>query len=162
MFRSGSLVCAALFALVACAGAPSTAESQAVPTTKPETHVKCERPPSWVGGDCSVDEARTATLAELRAVGDTLTVDCGLIGHEIDGAYMEACVRNVRALATELSGKWPAELAPIDAQLLRFDWTEYTDIHVAPTGGGCCIGVGMWWGEATLPLRWREAPTDAQ
>jgi TonB family protein len=113
---------------------------------------------------CSPDEARSASLAELKAFGDELTVQCANRDvATMDAAYMDSCVREVRTLALELSTKWPDQLESIDPALLRFEWDGYEEVEVATTDGQCCVvGLAFWYGESTLPLRWRDASKPGQ
>jgi hypothetical protein len=160
--RTSLMACVGIASLAACAGISSTDASTRTAHRDREQIVNCRRPHS-IGGDCSVEQARTATLAELRALGDSLTVDCGTDGDDApDEAYKQACVRDVQSMAEELSRKWSANLAPIDVDQIRYDWTGFSEFDVVSNDGRCCIGVDNWWGEATIPLRWRGEPAAEQ
>jgi hypothetical protein len=158
-FRAACIAPFVAVALAACTSSPVTAASG--DTTDAYRNVReCKRIPGEMGGDCSIEETRSASLDQLRALGGGMTVSCKFSDHPLDGTYMQTCVEQVQSLAEELSCKWSAELAPIDTRQLRYDWSGYDEIHLMLDDGG--VVVGFWWGQTTLPLRWRDAASAAQ
>lgn len=115
----------------------------------------CQSPSGW---GCSVDDVREASEATLREAGSAIAVSCDSRWEEtpVDAAYMQACVESMRSLAAYLSKKWSAVLRPVDAGLIRYDWSKDFGCIDLVLGNGRGAGSCPVYGEARIPLTWRD------
>jgi hypothetical protein len=148
---------AALVALLVLSGA-GMASAAPIPGNgaHPDVRPGCESPSGW---GCSVEDVRAASERTLRAAGHAISVSCAPRWEEtpVDSAYMQACVEGMRRLAAFLTDKWSAVLQPVDAGLIRYDWNkDFGCITVLLDSGGM-TGSCPVYGEARIPLTWRDA-----
>ena len=123
---------------------------------QPPGHPGCNTSSRW---GCSVANIRAASETTLRAAGPVMTVSCAQRLEEtpVDAAYMQACVENMRELAVYLSEKWALVLHPIEVGTIRYDWDVQFGCVDFLLGNGRGGGICPVYGEASIPLSWREA-----
>lgn len=122
----------------------------------PDARPGCESPSGW---GCSVDDVRAASESTLRAAGHAISVSCDPRWEEtpVDAAYMAHCVENMRDLTAFLSEKWSAVLEPIKPGTIRYDWSKDFGCIDLVLGNGRGAGSCPVYGEARIPLTWRDA-----
>ncbi|MBX3713958.1 MAG: hypothetical protein KF800_18505 [Lysobacter sp.] len=122
----------------------------------PDARPACRSPSDW---GCSVGDVRAASKATLRKAGSTITVSCGarLEDSPVDAAYMQSCIENMRGLADFLSKKWSSILQPVDANLIQYDWNKSFGCITVLLDSGGMTGSCPVYGEARIPLTWRDA-----
>ena len=130
--------------------------------SEPDRDVRrgCQSPSGW---GCSVDDVRSAPEAMLRQAGSMITVSCDPRWEEtpVDAVYMQACVESMRSLASFLSRKWSDVLRPVDTGLIRYNWNKDFGCIDLVLGNGRGAGSCPVYGEARIPLSWRDAGPSA-
>jgi hypothetical protein len=146
----------AALVILMMAGGPISALPALGSDPAPAARPGCQSPSGW---GCSVDDVRAASESTLRLAGSTITVSCDPRWEEtpVDAVYMQACVESMRNLAAFLSGKWSAVLRPVDAGLIRYDWNKDFGCITVLLENGRMTGSCPVYGEARIPLTWREA-----
>jgi hypothetical protein len=146
----------AALVILMMAGGPISALPASGSDPDPAARPGCQSPSGW---GCSVDDVRAASESTLRLAGSTITASCDPRWEEtpVDAVYMQACVESMRRLAAFLSEKWSAVLRPVDAGLIRYDWNKDFGCIDLVLGNGRGAGSCPVYGEARIPLTWREA-----
>lgn len=149
--RSWSMLLLALLCAHAWS-APFALEGVSPPPARPA----CETPNAW---GCAAEAVEAAPVATLRAAGPTISVSCGQRAAEspVDAAYMQHCVEDMRRLAMRLSAKWAPALTTIDPGQIRYDWNKAFGCVDVVSVGGSGSGLCPTYGEARIPLSWRNA-----
>lgn len=120
--------------------------------TSPQRSEEKEEPCSLKSGNCSPEEVSSLSQEQLRSVGSSISISCGVTS--VDGLTVTRtlCEKRVKSMLMQLSSAWPT-FVPYIANIAFTESRTCLDTFVPGREAADCEFFDV---NARIPIDWRQ------